>query len=395
MKLSYAELQAYVQNVVTAGKISVADFNVTRDNSVGLLDKIGKIVTLDSNYATDKLNIFDGEYLSFGKTIEEWFEDLIMVEDKGDGSDALSPHRPTYRPAFYSYTLGKKVIPTTIDYNDIERAVHFEAQFSEIVAMKYKRLSDSMAQYRYQVKREMIAKLYEIANASDLKISSSVASDTWDLSSNPSTNSWTTAGIVAMNSGNGVLIVENGTLTEAVYNGKYIVVKNIAAASTKTLAQLVADGSLIKLDLVTEIAKPVSDVTGEAFIKQLKKDVEIASDSSEGHSLNGNSLGATEGLVLILKQGVMPSLEADTWAGAFQKEMLALPAETIVVKDFGSCDAKVYGVLVDRRGLRLHNTYNATRSNENGAGDFLNVFRHTEDTAYISRNTFVKFYKEA
>ena len=106
-------------------------------------------------------------------------------------------------------------------------------------------------------------------------------------------------------------------------------------------------------------------------------------------------MGATEGLVLVVKQGVIPSLEADTWAGAFNREMLALPAQVIVVKDFGSCDDKVYGVLVDSRGMRLHNTYNATRENLNGDGDFLNVFRHTEDTAYISRNCFVKFYKEA
>ena len=393
-KLSYPELQEFVKNIVLAGKLSVADFNVTRDNTVGLLDKIGKIVTLDSNFATDKLNIFDGEYLSFGKTIEEWFEDLIMPEAKGDGSDALTPHRPTYRPAFYSYTIGKKVIPTTIDYNDIERAVHFEAQFAEIVAMKYKRLSDSMAQYRYQVKREMIAKLYAIC-----------VDDNWLSDSSHSEISWNLDDGTAWNTGVGadcaggyqcVLVEDSGSTPANVpYLGKYIAVKNIASASTKTIAELVAEGYLIKLDLITEIAKPVSDVTGEAFIKQLKKDVEIASDSSEGHSLNGNSLGATEGLVLILKQGVMPSLEADTWSGAFHKEMLALPAETIVVKDFGSCDSKVYGVLVDRRGLRLHNTYNATRSNENGAGDFLNVFRHTEDTAYISRNTFVKFYKEA
>ena len=81
MKMSYEQLKQYVANVVTAGKISVADFNVTRNNSVGLLDKIGKIVTLDTNYETDKLNIFDGEYLSFGKTIEEWQEDLILPVD--------------------------------------------------------------------------------------------------------------------------------------------------------------------------------------------------------------------------------------------------------------------------------------------------------------------------
>lgn len=147
--------------------------------------------------------------------------------------------------------------------------------------------------------------------------------------------------------------------------------------------------------LMGERRHSLDDTTGEAFIKQLKSDVEVASDSSEGHSLNGNSLGATEGLRLILKQGIMPSVEVDTLAGAFQLEKLALPVKVIVVKDFGSCDSDVYGMLVDVRGMRLHNTFNGTYENLNGDGAFLNIFRHTEDTAYISRNCFVKFYKES
>lgn len=392
MKMSYEQLKQYVASVVTAAKISVADFNVTRNNSVGLLDKIGKIVTLDTNFETDKLNIFDGEYLSFGKTIEEWQEDLIMiVDEKPNGETALAPHDPTYRPVFYSYSLGKKHIPTTIRNNDIERAVHFEEQFVTIVAMKYKRISDSMAQYRYAVKREMIGKLYAICVADDLAIGSGVKYFEWE---DPENVRWDAGPNEDAVSGKYVIDVGATDLVDKSLAGKYIAVKNIADNSLLTLSQLIEEGYLIKLDLVTEIAKPVDDTTGEAFIEQVKKDVETASDISEGHSLNGNSLGATEGLVLILKQGIMPSVEVNTWAGAFQKEDVALPTEVIVVKDFGSAPKEVYGLLVDRRGLRLHNTYNATRENANGEGDFLNIFRHTEDTAYISRNTFVKFYKE-
>ena len=131
-----------------------------------------------------------------------------------------------------------------------------------------------------------------------------------------------------------------------------------------------------------------------ADIKQVKEDIEVASDVSEGHSLNGNTLGATQGLVLIVKQGVIPSLEVDTYAGAFNQNQLAVPAEIVVVKDFGSADADYFAVLMDRRAMRLHNTYNATRDNANGDGDFLNIFRHTEDTAYLSRNAFFKAYKK-
>lgn len=388
-KMSYEQLKQYVKNVVTAGKISVADFDVTRNNTVKLLDKIGKIVVLDTDYATDKLALFDGEYLSFGKTIEEWSADLIAVEDyDASGSGALSPHRSTFRPVFYSYTLGRKKIPQTIDYNDVERAVHNEGQFVDIISMKYKRIEDSMAQYRYAVKREMIARLYEICSSSDLKLGNSAEAKTWNA---VASSTW--ASVINAKGTNGFCVL-TASSTAVGYAGKYIAVKDIPADSTKKLSDLVAEGYLIKLDLVTEIAKPVDDTTGEAFIKQLKKDVEIARDSSEGHSLNGNALGATEGLVLIVKQGILPSLETDTWAGAFNKDEVALPAEVISVKDFGSEDDDVYALLVDRRGLRLHNTYNATRENLNGDGDFLNLFRHTEDTAYISRNVFVKFYKE-
>ena len=387
-KLSYVELKAYIGNLITIAKLSSPDFTATRNNTVGLLDKVGKIVTLDTDYQVDKLNMFDGEYLSFGKTIEEWSADLIMVQDyDSDGSGALAPHRSTYRPVFYSYTLGRKKIAQTIDYDDLERAVHFAEQYAELIAIKYKRIADSMAVYRYGVKREMIAKLYAITQDSKLGLGSNADNGTWTAAAS---TGWNSAINEKADAGMYVLVVN---ITSSPLNGTYIAVKDIAQASTKTLSELIANGSLIKLDLVQAIAKPVDDTTGEAFIKQLKKDVEIARDLSEGHSLNGNSLGATEGLVLIVKQGVMPSLEVDTWAGAFQEKMLALPTEVVVVKDFGSENDDVYALLIDRRGMRLHNTYNATRENLNGDGDFLNVFRHTEDTAYISRNVFVKFYK--
>ena len=370
-KLSYTQLKAYVADVVTKAKLSNDTFSVTRDNVVGLLDKIGKIITVDTVYQIDKLALFDGEYLSFGKTIEEWAQDLIMpVDFDADGSTALAPHDPTYRPVFYSYTNGKKVIPTTIRYNNIERAVHFEDQFIEIVAMNTKRLDDSMAVYRYGLKREILGKLMALCN---------------DAMTNTNTYAVSTA-------------YDNGALVRSASSGQNIkhgiVVKPIAATNDKNWAAAVAAGMIIELDLITTIAVPTDTSTGEAFIKQVKKDVEIAQDLSEGHSLNGNSLGATEGLVLILNQGVIPDLEVDTYAGAFNRGDLSTNVEQIIVKDFGSA-TDYFAILMDRRGARLHDTFNATYENLNGQGAFMNVFRHIETTSYISRNTFVKVYKIA
>ena len=367
-KFSLPELEAYVGTIITKGGVSNASFVETRNNVAGLLDKIGKILILDSVFIIDKLARFDGEYLSFGKTVEEWSQDLYLPQDyDSTGANALAPADPTYRPVFYSYTCGKQRIKTTIRNNDLERAVHFTEQFISLVAMQYKRIEDSMAQYRYGLKREMIAKFYDLCD------------DTLpaNVSATYAVSTAYTIGTLLKNS-----------------NDVAIVVKAIASTNTDTFAQALANGKLIKLDLITSIAKPVDTSTGEAFIKQLKNDVEVASDVSEGHSLNGNTLGAVNGLVLIIKQGIMASLDVDTLAGAFHLDKVALPTEVIVVKDFGSADSSVYAVLMDSRAMRLHPTYNAVRENLNGEGDFLNIFRHTENTAYISRNAFVKFYVE-
>lgn len=370
-KLSYTQLKSFVADVVTKAKLSNSSFSATRDNVVGLLDKIGKIVTLDTVFQIDKLALFDGEYLSFGKTIEEWQEDLIMPKDyDSTGANALAPHDPTYRPVFYSYTNGQKTIPTTIRYNNVERAVHFEAQFVEIIAMNTKRLDDSMAVYRYGLKREILGKLFDLCK---------------DAMTNTTTFSTTTEYAVGT-------YVRSASSGQNIKHG--IVVKKIASSNTDNFATCVSNGYIIVLDLITEIAPPTDTSTGEAFIKQVKKDVEIAKDLSEGYSLNGNSLGATEGLVLIVKQGIIPELEVDTYAGAFNKGDLSTNVEQIVVKDFGSADADYFAVLMDRRGARLHDTFNGTYENLNGEGAFMNVFRHIETTSYISRNTFVKVYKK-
>ena len=342
-KLSIAQLKSVVASYVNSNKISVDSFSVTRDNSVGLLDTLGKIYTLWQNYG-DKLDIFDGEDLSFGKTIEEWAQDLIL-------------------PA--------------IRNNDIERAVHNIAQFEDIISGKTKAMYDSETMFRYAIKRQALGVLIERCD------------DAMDASNADVTLATEGASISGAHAVNEIFAV---TATSKVY----VLVKPIASGAGLTGTTAIAGGYLVELKLVTEIAQPVSDVTGEAFIEQVLADAEIASDFSEGHSLNGNTLGGNPeaGLVLVMKQGIMPKLKVQTLAGAFNKEELAMPAEIRVIPDFGDADADFYAVLVDRRIMRLHNTYRAVRENLNGQGDFLNMYYHTENTAHVSRNCFVKVYKK-
>lgn len=375
MKLSIAQLKTVLAAYVDENKISVDNFQVTKNNTVGLLDKVGMIFSIETRFV-DKLDIFNGEDLSFGKTIEEWKEDLILPEDyDSTGANALAPYDSTYRPVFYSYTLGRKYIPQTIRNNDIQRAVHFEAQLVDIVASKTKALYDSETMLRYGIKREALGVLATLCVAN---MSSTGADVT----------------IAALSTTIAVARAINDVIYCTATGKTYNVVKNIGA-NAMTLQQAIDNGFVVEYALVTELAKPVDATTGEAFIEQVKKDVEIASDFSEGHSLNGNTLGATDGLVLIVKQGIMPNLEVYTQAGAFHENKVALPTKVISIPDLGAADSKIYSLLLDVRGVRLFNSYRAVRENANGKGDFLNLFFHTENTCHISRNSFVKVYKEA
>ena len=164
-KLSLEELKSAISTYVGSNKVAYASFTETRNNIVGLLDKIGKILQIDTSFF-DKLAELDGEELSFGKTVEEWYQDLIEPVDYNadtDGSRALKFYSPTYRPVCYNISLGKKMIATSIPNNNIERAVHNEGQFVDIIATMSKRLEDSKAVLKYQVKRELLGHLCDLA----------------------------------------------------------------------------------------------------------------------------------------------------------------------------------------------------------------------------------------
>ena len=374
-KLALALLKSFVASYVDNAKIGVESFTETRDNSVGLLDVLGKIYTNWQNYA-DKLALFDGEDLSFGKTVEEWAQDLIMPENfDASGSSTLAPHDSTYRPVSFSYTLGKKTIPQTIRNNDIERAVHNIAQFTDVITGKTKAMYDSETMLRYAIKRQGLGVLATRCVAQEDSSNADVT-----LATEGTT-------ITGAHSVNELFYITGNTKM-------YILVKPIASGAGLTGTTAIAGGYLIESKLVQVITQPVDNSTGEDFIEQVLDDVEIAEDFSEGHSLNGNTLGGNPeaGLVLVLKQGIMSPLKVRTLAGAFHEDKLAIPAQIVVIPDFGDADSDIYAMLVDRRIMKLHNTYRAVRENANGQGDFLNMFYHTENTLHISRNCYVKVY---
>lgn len=146
----------------------------------------------------------------------------------------------------------------------------------------------------------------------------------------------------------------------------------------------------------TVVALPNTTENAEKAIIAIKSAVEDASFAHEGDSLTAGALiGASPELVLYVKKGFMPQVEVNAFAGAFNKADLAIPATIKVVDDIPCTDTKVWGVLIDPRGVKLHTGYKAMRSHENADGDFVNYTLHSEFTGFISKYTFVRVFKTA
>ena len=147
--------------------------------------------------------------------------------------------------------------------------------------------------------------------------------------------------------------------------------------------------------LVDSIAKPHDTATGEAFIKAVKACIEVASDMNNGN-LAQHTAAAAPSLTLYIMQGVMPSIEVDTMAGAFNEAKLAIPATVKTVLDFGTAsDSGVYAILVDSRAIKLHDDILTVTNDYEGRMDQDNFYRHQKQTGFISKYGYIHVFKNA
>lgn len=357
-----------IQNAIIAGDY---DELVRTNQLTGLVNKICEQVTLDGNFV-DKLPELDAKELPYGSIIEEWYQGLVPVrkfsEVTGNEADVeLSPAYPDYEDPAYSETMDRTYFKTSLTYDEYNSAVTSAEGLAKITNMVVKRLYDSYAQYRYDCKKELLGKA---AN----------------LIYNEMTEAQSFATSRAFGAG---IVVTDGD------GNNYMVRKSIEASNTKTLPELEAEGYVVKLDLSEVLAIPTDSTSGAAFIKAIKEKVEEASFATDGNSLAGNTIGAEDGLVLFIRKGVMPAVEVETLAGAFNKDNLAIPAKVKVVEDFGADvdDSKCWAMLVDSRAIKLHPQYFRFGETQVNGGDYVNMFLHSKQIGFISKFAFIHTWR--
>ena len=179
-----ANIKTIVNSVLDASLIGAdAPFVPDTDDITGLVIKIGKQFMLSSNFETD-LPELEGDRLPFGSTIEEYYVKLAAIaafkpsagtlhEDVDVNnvptdiweSDIGKPHRPDFATVVYSYELAKYQAAQTVDYNKVEHAMIGQNEFSQLIADITKTLYDTLAIYKYMIKKQLLGRAIDLIGA--------------------------------------------------------------------------------------------------------------------------------------------------------------------------------------------------------------------------------------
>ena len=158
-KISEATLKAAAAAYVDAAKQANSTFTPSYDNVAGLLDKIGKTVTIDGLYQ-DQLPELEGDFLAAGKTIEEWFMGLTLCEAYSNLAAEMAkenvPTVPSFEEVVYNYTLGRQKISTTEPFGNIERAFNTTEGAANFYTKIAERLQNSYDVCRYAAKKQLL-----------------------------------------------------------------------------------------------------------------------------------------------------------------------------------------------------------------------------------------------
>lgn len=362
MAFTYEQLKGIVAAYVDEQKQANPSYTPTKEEITGMIVKIGMQKIIDTEYVDD-LPEFDGEQLPLGTTIEEYFQDLIAPTDYTD-QRSLANHYPSYRPASYSFELGRKVFTETRPLYTMQRACLSTDGFANLTALMYKRLNDSHVSFRYASKLQLLKNWAKKVDDAYTNAKTYAISTKYDV------------GEIVKTSGGEYAIVQNG----------------ITTSNNKSFATLLAEGTIAPLTAQETVTDVTDTESGEAFVKAVKLAVEKSQTMlNNGNNLSGAQNGKIPSLLLVVKQGVMPTIEVDVLAGAFHSDKVTIPARVKVVKDLGE---GVVAMLIDPRGCKMHSNWEQVIT-EGPYHDTANVDTslHTANTGYISPNAFVHVFK--
>lgn len=157
-KITPDALISAVKTYVDASK-QAGTWVPSTNNFAGMLDKVGKQVSLTQNINDPLAGQLDGDELPLGKTIEEFLIDLTLPEAFSTETvgDNITPNIPSVEEVCYSYTLGRNKIKTTVPYDNFDRACLTSEGAANMAAQIMERFNQSYDLVKFYEKKQLLA----------------------------------------------------------------------------------------------------------------------------------------------------------------------------------------------------------------------------------------------
>ena len=128
-----------------------ADFEPTYESVSTLLDKIGLTISLQSN-VVDHLEMFDDVVLSHGTTVEEYINDMLVVEDYDPTATPFDAEPLDVKRAYHTRSKDKKITLPVLKA-EIDRAFTSPEGTASFTARQIARIDDTFKNYKYEAKK--------------------------------------------------------------------------------------------------------------------------------------------------------------------------------------------------------------------------------------------------
>lgn len=311
-----------------------ADFEPTYESVSTLLDKIGLTISLQSN-VVDHLEMFDDIVLPNGTTVEEYINDMLVVEDYDPNATPFTAEPLDVKRAYHTRSKDKKITLPVLKA-EIDRAFTSPEGTASFTARQIARIDDTFKNYKYEAKK--------IAIGQKLLRDSAIY--------DKDTKKWNTQAVVSWNQ----------VLTDAKISYPDV--------GEKPLANITVVIGVDENEDPIYSHAIIDKATSEEFILAIQSLVEDMQFLRLGYNMFGvPQQTQKENLVLLLKSGALPIMNVRALSNVFNKELLGLGIDVKVVDDFGidttvltngvnDALANVYAVLADKRLVRYITTRN-------------------------------------
>ena len=171
-KATLSTVAAFAKAYAVETKSGNTTFNLTKNELVGAVDKIGEMVTIKGNY-DDDLKWMDGRNLTTGRIVEEYFRasakaSLYEGADK-EGPKVNVPEFIPYEKCAYSYPLERVKFKSSTQGDALESACIDEAAFADLIAGETQEISDQKSIYKFNIKKAALANVIAKARAATNK----------------------------------------------------------------------------------------------------------------------------------------------------------------------------------------------------------------------------------